>query len=187
MNANANYAGRMAGPAFLLLGLLGGIASAGKGNHNMGGDDVGSMPDSMSDDAPSLMMFASMADVGAAILDVQGPGEVLMRQVEPNRVLVEFEGTLSVALDPSVIAQDDVLMLFGTGTTFAGGSADVFFQGAWTSVPEISPLAVRELPLAFFANEVSPTMIHAVSVDRHEFSLLSTVASDAVVVRQTVR
>jgi hypothetical protein len=180
----------MAVPALVFLGLFAGVALGGvQKSNNFGGDDVGSMPGSAAPDDPSLMLYGKLADLNAAILSVAGPGEVKMRPIVPgsDRILVEFEGTLSVALDTRVLATGNVRMIFGIGTTFAGGTASVYAQGAWARIDDLQPLVWRDLSLGFLANDVSPTLIHADAVTGERFSLLSTPIDGAVLVRQSVR
>jgi hypothetical protein len=181
----------MAGPTVLILGLLAGIASAGKeGMYTppSRGDDVGSMPCGAPSDHPSLMLLASRADLDLTLLSAYGSGEMRLWPLasESDLVLVEFEGAFTLTLDQGMLASGRVHTLFGVGATFAGGTADVLVQGRRMHASDLSPLAVYELPPGFLANEVSPTVIHADAVGGESFTLVSTPGNSSVQVRQVV-
>jgi hypothetical protein len=146
------------------------------------------MPDVVLPDAPSLLLFGTPAALDAVLLDVQGPGDVLVRPLPgSNRVVMELEGTLTVQLDARLLANGQVWTLFGVGTAFADGKASYYSDGTWSGKISLHMLAVGELPLELLADPDSAFAVHAQAQSGERFTLWSRSADQIVSVGQVLR
>lgn len=184
---------RVAGPTLVVLGVLSGTTFAGGGfgldPGNMGDDDVGSMPDGLAPDAPSLMLLGMMSDLSAVVLDVQGTGSIELRPIAPGSpwMLMEFEENLSITLDPAVLAGDRVQPYFGAGTTFLEGTASVLVDGRWSQPTTLAPFALRELPLLSLTDSGAPFALQADATSGDAYLLVSQMVGDVLQVAQQLR
>ena len=179
---------RLAGPTCLFLGLLGSVIFAHGEGIVAGGDDIGSMPDAAAQDAPSLLLIGTFADIHATILDVQGPGALYLRPITPDSdtLLLEAEGNLTFELDPLVLASGRVGAWIGTGTTFAGGTATIFAHGKWSKPAEIGLLDLREMPLGLMTDTAAPTVILAESLEDDVFTMTARFNGNSIRITQDV-
>ena len=147
-----------------------GKTGLGPGGVGGGNDDIGSLPDSVPPDAPSLLLHGSAAAVAAVLVDVAGPGEVLVHRLGGDRVLVELEGSLHVQLDAVALAEGHVTTWFHTGTSFAG---------------ELGFNQLREIPLPVLAGGAS---LQVANREGLTFALAARSTSDGLLhVRQILR
>lgn len=185
---------RLAGPALVLLALMttsayGGGAAGGWGHGSLGDDDIGSLPSTVAPDAPSLLLVGTLADLHAAVLDVQGPGSLSLRSysASPDRWILELDGTLEVALDARLLASDRVATLFSVGTTFSGGTAAYYAHGAWSAEITLAPQAIGAFPVSEIAGGGSVLAVHADAQTGESYTLFGRSTGDVLQVGQIVR
>src|SRR5262245_35447329 len=166
-------------PSFAV-GQAGGV---GKGKDD-GDDDIGSLPASVADDAPSLVLVGTLSELQAVVLDVQGKGKLSLRAAAPGsaRLVLEVEGSFDLTLDAAALAGSHVKTYFNSGTTFAGGGAVLYADGGWSGVYRLGTFTTQALPLA--AGDVA---LRAYSPEGQSYALTSRPVGGVLRVTQALR
>ncbi len=152
-----------------------------------GDDDIGSMPSTAVEDAPSLWLVGTWEQLGAAVQGIRGSGTASLRPLGPGseRLLLEIEGDMEVLLDLGSPAATGVSALFNSGTTFDGGAAALLGASGWSRSVDLGLYSTFGLDLEALAG--GEGLLRAVSAEGQAFTLLASDVGSLVRVRQGLR
>lgn len=166
---------------------MGGVGQGGHGKSGVGtgDDDVGTLPDSVLPDSPSIVFVGTLGEFQWVIQSLKGEGKVSLRPVAPGseRLLLELDGNFELTLDLEALSASHVDTYFSSGTTFAGGAAAVSIDGAWSRTAQLGAYSTRALHLdAGYA-----TLVMAVSPEGQTYGLRALPQGSLMHVSQALR
>jgi len=159
-------------------------SGVGKGKDD-GDDDIGSLPASAAEDAPSLVFMGTLSELQSVVVSVNGTGKLSLRAAAPGsaRLLLEVEGSMELTLDAAALAGSKVKTFFNSGTSFAGGMAMLYAGGDWSGVHQLGLFSTQALPLL-----TGDVELRAFSLERQAYVLSSQPAAGGMLrVRQALR
>jgi hypothetical protein len=156
----------------------------GKGKDD-GDDDIGSLPASAAEDAPSVVFMGTLSELQSVVVGVSGTGKLSLRPAAPGsaRLLLEVEGSMELTLDAAALAGSKVKVFFNSGNSFAGGMAMLFADGAWSGVHHLGLFSTQALPLL-----TGDVQVRAFSLERQAYVLGSHPAAGGMLrMKQALR